>query len=65
MFIQKVFDLQRNDHFNNFGSEMQIRDWSVLRYFFDVTTFKNWNKYPLSESRLEDGLKERIIDNLR
>ena len=27
---QKAFEWQRNDLFNNFGSEMKIRDWSVV-----------------------------------
>ena len=26
----KTSELQSNDFFNNFGSEMQIRDWSVV-----------------------------------
>ena len=30
MFIQKAFEWQSNDFFNDFGSEMQIRDWSVV-----------------------------------
>ena len=65
MFIQKAFELQSNDLFNNFGSEMQLRDWSVVRYFFDVTAYRNWCNYLMFEGSGEDGIKERLIDNLR
>ena len=64
MFIQKAFELQSNDLFNNFGTEMQIRDWSVVWYFLDVTAFKNWCNYPMFEGSGKDGIKERLIDNL-
>ena len=44
---------------------MQIRDWYVDWYFFDVTTPKCWNNYPIFESGKEDDNKESFIDSLR
>ena len=44
---------------------MQIRDWYVDWYFFDVTTLKCWNNYTIFESGGEDDNKESFIDSLR